>query len=45
MRNRDRHKEREESFDSIEWPDPQLDLDDEAFAEAIAHGRGEQLAA
>ena len=45
MRNRDRHQEVSEPLDAIEWPDAQLDVDDEAFAEAIAHGRGEELAA
>lgn len=45
MRNRDRRQEFEESFDPIEWPDAELGLDDKAFAEAIAHGRGEELAA
>lgn len=45
MRNRHRRQEPEESFEPVDWPDAQLDLDDEAFAEAIAHGRGEKLAA
>ena len=45
MRNRHRRQEPEESFEPVDWPDAQLDLDDEAFAEAIAHGRGEELAA
>ena len=45
MRNRDRRQEVSEPLDAIEWPDAQLDVDDEAFAEAIAHGRGEELAA
>ena len=45
MRNRQRRREPEKSFESIEWPDPQLDLDDEAFAQAIAQGREEEWAA
>ena len=45
MRNRDHHREYDEPLDSIEWPDAQLGVDDKAFAEAIAHGRGEELAA
>jgi hypothetical protein len=45
MRNRNRHKESEESVEAIEWPDAELGVDDKAFAEAIAQGRGEDLAA
>jgi hypothetical protein len=45
MRNRNRHYELEESFDPIEWPDAELEVDDRAFAQAIAQGRGEELAA
>ncbi|MEZ5243453.1 MAG: hypothetical protein R2707_00685 [Acidimicrobiales bacterium] len=45
MRNRNRRKDLEKSFDPIEWPDAKLGVDDKEFAEAIAHGRGESLAA
>jgi hypothetical protein len=45
MRNRNRRQELNESFDPIEWPDAQLEVDDKAFAAAIAEGRGEELAA
>jgi hypothetical protein len=45
MRNRNRRKESETSFDRVEWPDAKLGVDDKAFAEAIAQGREEALAA
>lgn len=45
MRDRDRRKDQEEPFEPLDWPDAQLDVDDEAFAEAIAQGREEELAA
>ncbi len=45
MRNRNRQQELNESLDTREWPDAEVGIDDEAFAEAIAHGRGEELAA
>ncbi|MEQ8840899.1 MAG: hypothetical protein RIB98_07955 [Acidimicrobiales bacterium] len=45
MRNRNHQEEHDESFDSIEWPDAELGVDDQAFAEAIANGRDEELAA
>lgn len=45
MRNRHRGEELDEPFDPIEWPEAELDVDDQAFAAAIAEGRGEELAA
>lgn len=48
MRSRDRRQETQQSFEpfeDLEWPDAQLGVDDEAFARAIAEGRGEELAA
>ncbi|MEM7141764.1 MAG: hypothetical protein AAF548_12110 [Actinomycetota bacterium] len=48
MRNRDRHQELNQSFEpfaATDWPDSELEVDDEAFARAIAEGRGEELAA
>ncbi|MDG2027833.1 MAG: hypothetical protein P8J50_12040 [Acidimicrobiales bacterium] len=48
MRNRDHRQELNQPFEpfgDLDWPDPQLDVDDEAFARAIAEGRGEELAA
>ena len=45
MRNRQQREELPESFDPVEWPDAQLDIDDDAFARAIAEGRGEKLVA
>ena len=34
-----------EPFDTADWPDDDLEIDDEEFARAIAEGRGEELAA
>jgi hypothetical protein len=45
MRNRRQRRETIESNDSIVWPDDQLDVDDVAFARAIAEGRDEDIAA
>ncbi len=45
MRNRNHRQEFDETFDPVEWPDAELGVDDKAFAEAIANGRGEELAA
>ena len=48
MRSRDRRQDVQQSFEpfgDLDWPDAQLDVDDEAFARAIAEGRGEELAA
>lgn len=48
MRSRDRRQELDQPFEpfaDMDWPDPQLGVDDDAFARAIAEGRGEQLAA
>jgi hypothetical protein len=45
MRNRHQRKELNEPFDPIVWPDSKLDVDDDAFARAIAEGRGEEVAA
>ncbi|GJM37798.1 MAG: hypothetical protein DHS20C19_11650 [Acidimicrobiales bacterium] len=48
MRSRDRRQEIQQSFEpfrDLEWPDAQLEVDDDAFARAIAQGRGEELAA
>ena len=44
MRSRDGRKEIEQPFDPG-WPDSGLEVDDEAFAKAIAEGRGKKLAA
>lgn len=32
-------------FDPIDWPDAEIEVDDEDFARAIAEGRGKELAA
>ena len=45
MRNRAQHREESEPFEPIEWPDDDLEVDDEAFARAIAEGRSHQRAA
>jgi hypothetical protein len=45
MRNRRQRREPVESNDSIVWPDAQFDVDDVAFAKAIAEGRDEDIAA
>ncbi len=45
MRNRRQRRDSSESFDPIVWPEEELDVDDEAFARAIAEGRDEELAA
>lgn len=34
-----------EPFDPVEWPEDELDIDDEEFARAIAAGRGDEVAA
>jgi hypothetical protein len=45
MRNRRQRRDSSESFDPIDWPDEELDVDDDAFARAIAEGRDERVAA
>ncbi|MDW3217672.1 MAG: hypothetical protein R8F63_03580 [Acidimicrobiales bacterium] len=48
MRSRDRREDVQQSlepFQDIEWPEAELEVDDDAFARAIAQGRGEELAA
>lgn len=45
MRNRADHEPRWESFEPIDWPDDEFEIDDDDFARAIAEGRGEKVAA
>lgn len=45
MRHRNEQQDLWEPFDPLEWPEDDLDIDDEEFARAIAEGRGEELAA
>jgi hypothetical protein len=45
MRNRRQRRETIESDESIVWPDAEFDVDDDAFARAIAEGRDEDIAA
>jgi hypothetical protein len=46
MRNRHRAHERDtwDSFGPVEWPDADLDVDDEEFARAIEEGRAAEAA-
>lgn len=45
MRSREMFSSESERSESFEWPEPAFDIDDDAFAEAIAAGRTEPHAA
>lgn len=45
MRNRDRRHEEIDHYERVDWPDADLEVDDEAFAQAIAEGREAEVAA
>ena len=47
IRDQRRHEQGDlwEPFDPVEWPEDELDIDDEEFARAIAAGRGDEVAA
>ncbi len=45
MRNRTYDEIDQEPFEPIDWPDAEIEIDDDEFARAIAEGRGEEIAA
>jgi len=45
MRSRELFVSERQPVDTVDWPEPVFDVDDESFAQAIAAGRNERHAA